>query len=66
MVDMASKSSVASFFDLPTNIDEKSSFKVKCKVCGTEVTGHGRTTSSFVKHVKVGLLSILYINSFTL
>ena len=39
-LDMSSKSIVTSFFDLPDNTDEKTSFKVKCKECGTEVTGH--------------------------
>ena len=49
---MATKSVVHDHFDgIPEN--HTGTYKAKCKHCDAELSGHGKTTSNLVTHLKV-------------
>ena len=49
---MATKSVVYDHFDgIPEN--RTGTYKAKCKHCDAELSGHGKTTSNLVTHLKV-------------
>ncbi len=49
------QSIVKQFFKFPEDIEigANTKFKAKCTECGRDVAGYGKTTSDFIKHMKV-------------